>query len=144
MADGGDPNAPPTTKKVGKAANAGGERATMSWAPVPARWGARDPHEDRRLTSLGARTSRAVTHAARRPPHAHPSITSLGRAALNPRDPQWWLAGSVHPYAPFVGNPLKWESNVYDDGTRCAAARRRPPPPRPFPLFVVGDFLRRL
>ena len=37
--------------------------------------------------------------------------------AINPRDPQWWLAGSVHPYAPFVGNALKWESYVYDDGT---------------------------
>jgi hypothetical protein len=30
---------------------------------------------------------------------------------------QWWLAGSVHPYAPFVGNALKWESYAYDDGT---------------------------
>lgn len=38
-------------------------------------------------------------------------------ALLSPSDPQWWLAGSTHPYAPFVGNALKWESNVYDDGT---------------------------
>lgn len=38
-------------------------------------------------------------------------------AAMNPTDPQWWLAGSVHPYAPFPGNPLNWESYVYDDGT---------------------------
>ena len=40
-----------------------------------------------------------------------------GAALQSPSDPQWWLAGSVHPYAPFVGNALKWESNVYDDGT---------------------------
>lgn len=32
-------------------------------------------------------------------------------------DPQWWLAGSTHPYAPYVGNALKWESYAYDDGT---------------------------
>ena len=37
--------------------------------------------------------------------------------SINPKDPQWWLAGSLHPYAPFVGNALKWESYVYDDGT---------------------------
>lgn len=30
---------------------------------------------------------------------------------------QWWLAGSNHPYAPFVGNALKWQSYAYDDGT---------------------------
>ena len=35
----------------------------------------------------------------------------------SPRDPQAYLAGSHHPYAPFVGNALKWESIVYDDGT---------------------------
>lgn len=34
-----------------------------------------------------------------------------------PGNPQWWLAGSNHPYAPFVGNALKWTSYVYDDGT---------------------------
>ncbi|CAL5219290.1 g1095 [Coccomyxa viridis] len=34
-----------------------------------------------------------------------------------PDDPQQWLAGSNHPYAPFPGNALKWESWVYDDGT---------------------------
>ena len=38
-------------------------------------------------------------------------------ARYSPRNPQWWLAGSTHPYAPFVGNALKWESYVYDDGT---------------------------
>ena len=37
--------------------------------------------------------------------------------AVSSKDPQWWLAGSVHPYAPFVGNALKWESYAYDDGT---------------------------
>ena len=36
-----------------------------------------------------------------------------------PDDPQQWLAGSNHPYAPFPGNALKWESWVYDDGTTC-------------------------
>ena len=35
----------------------------------------------------------------------------------NPVDPQWHLADSEHPYAPFPGNALKWESFVYDDGT---------------------------
>lgn len=35
----------------------------------------------------------------------------------SPKEPQWWLAGSNHPYAPFVGNALKWQSYVYDDGT---------------------------
>ena len=35
----------------------------------------------------------------------------------NPSDPQAWLAGSNHPYAPFPGNALKWESRVWDDGT---------------------------
>ncbi len=35
----------------------------------------------------------------------------------SPKDPQHYLAGSQHPYAPFVGNALKWESVVYDDGT---------------------------
>ena len=38
----------------------------------------------------------------------------------NPLDPQVYLAGSNHPYAPFPGNALKWESRVYDDGTTCA------------------------
>ena len=53
------------------------------------------------------------------PSAPHPCLCRRRRppAAANPRDPQWWLAGSVHPYAPFVGNPLKWESNVYDDGS---------------------------
>ncbi|KAL4527425.1 hypothetical protein Ndes2437A_g02589 [Nannochloris sp. 'desiccata'] len=54
-------------------------------------------------------------------PNAPPQAKRVGKAAnagaANPRDPQWWLAGSVHPYAPFVGNALKWESYVYDDGT---------------------------
>lgn len=35
----------------------------------------------------------------------------------SPKDPQWWFAGSTHPYAPFVGNALVWESHAYDDGT---------------------------
>lgn len=38
-------------------------------------------------------------------------------AMMSPKDPQWWLAGSNHPYAPFVGNALKWQSFAYDDGT---------------------------
>lgn len=51
--------------------------------------------------------------------HAHAilCIDSVLTAARSPDDPQWWLAGSVHPYAPFVGNALKWESYVYDDGS---------------------------
>ncbi|EFN51473.1 hypothetical protein CHLNCDRAFT_140223 [Chlorella variabilis] len=45
-------------------------------------------------------------------------VAKAGNAALYaPDQPQWWLAGSNHPYAPFVGNALKWESFAYDDGT---------------------------
>ncbi|BDA41949.1 probable phosphatidylinositol 4-phosphate 5-kinase 8 at N-terminal half [Coccomyxa sp. Obi] len=35
----------------------------------------------------------------------------------SPLDPQSYLAGSQHPYSPFPGNALKWDSVVYDDGT---------------------------
>ena len=35
----------------------------------------------------------------------------------SPHDPQAYLEGSNHPYAPFPGNALKWESFVFDDGT---------------------------
>lgn len=34
-----------------------------------------------------------------------------------PTNPQLALLGSHHPYAPFPGNALKWESFLYDDGT---------------------------
>jgi len=34
-----------------------------------------------------------------------------------PWNPQDYLQGSTHPYAPFAGQALKWESYVYDDGT---------------------------
>ena len=54
-------------------------------------------------------------------PNAPPMAKYVGKAGsagLNStKDPQWWLAGSNHPYAPFVGNALKWESFAYDDGT---------------------------
>lgn len=45
--------------------------------------------------------------------------------AYSPMNPQWWLVNSAHPYAPFPGNSLEWQSNVYDDGTRCARAGAR-------------------
>ena len=35
----------------------------------------------------------------------------------HPEFPQAYLEGSNHPYAPFPGNALKWESFVFDDGT---------------------------
>ena len=38
-----------------------------------------------------------------------------------PLDPQTWLIGSNHPYSPFPGNALKWESWVWDDGTNVRA-----------------------
>ncbi len=41
----------------------------------------------------------------------------LDAALYSPKDPQAWLQTSSHPYAPFVGNALKWDSYVYDDGT---------------------------
>ena len=54
-------------------------------------------------------------------PNAPPMPKFVGKAGnaalISPKDPQWWLAGSNHPYAPFVGNALKWQSYVYDDGT---------------------------
>lgn len=45
-------------------------------------------------------------------------VNKAGDAPMHaPNDPQWWLVGSNHPYAPFVGNALKWQSFAYDDGT---------------------------
>eukprot|EP01023_Acetabularia_acetabulum_P046691 TRINITY_DN4845_c0_g1_i12.p2 TRINITY_DN4845_c0_g1~~TRINITY_DN4845_c0_g1_i12.p2 ORF type:complete len:420 (+),score=92.78 TRINITY_DN4845_c0_g1_i12:938-2197(+) len=45
----------------------------------------------------------------------------VGRALdapnYNPYNPQEYLEGSHHPYAPFTGNAYTWESWVYDDGT---------------------------
>ncbi|KAK9805746.1 hypothetical protein WJX73_005145 [Symbiochloris irregularis] len=35
----------------------------------------------------------------------------------DPDNPQAYLEGSNHPYAPFPGNALKWESFVFADGT---------------------------
>lgn len=35
-----------------------------------------------------------------------------------PPDPQVHLWESNHPNAPFVGNALKWDSFVYDDGSQ--------------------------
>lgn len=46
----------------------------------------------------------------------------------SPKDPQSWLAGSNHPYAPFTGNALKWESWVYDDGTTFEGLTREEAP----------------
>lgn len=53
---------------------------------------------------------------------SNPFAGKLVRSGLdahkhNPEDPQWHLADSFHPYAPFPGNAIKWESYVYDDGT---------------------------
>ena len=52
------------------------------------------------------------------PPMEPKWVGKGGMAGAISRDnPQWWLAGSLHPYAPFPGNALKWNSFVYDDGT---------------------------
>ncbi len=51
------------------------------------------------------------------PPQPKKVGRGLNAATKSPKDPQLHLAGSNHPYAPFTGNALKWESNVYDDGT---------------------------
>lgn len=51
------------------------------------------------------------------PPEPKTVGKALDAATKVPRDPQSHLAGSNHPVAPFVGNALKWESYVYDDGT---------------------------
>ena len=41
----------------------------------------------------------------------------LAAPLIKPNDPQWYLAGRQPPNAPFVGNALKWDSWVFDDGT---------------------------
>jgi hypothetical protein len=41
----------------------------------------------------------------------------IGAGTVVPEDPQWFLAGTNHPYSPFPGDAIEWESNVYDDGT---------------------------
>jgi hypothetical protein len=41
----------------------------------------------------------------------------LGLTAEDPVNPQYSLRHSNHPLAPFPGEPLKWSSFVYDDGT---------------------------
>jgi hypothetical protein len=41
----------------------------------------------------------------------------LGLKAEDPLNPQYSLRHSNHPLAPFPGEPLKWASYVYDDGT---------------------------
>ncbi|GBF96794.1 hypothetical protein Rsub_09650 [Raphidocelis subcapitata] len=41
----------------------------------------------------------------------------LGLKAEDPFNPQYSLRHSNHPLAPFPGEPLKWASYVYDDGT---------------------------
>lgn len=62
--------------------------------------------------------SRADSGMGSWPPQAKKGVgKGLNAPSKSPADPQWHLAGSNHPYAPFVGNAIKWESNVYDDGT---------------------------
>lgn len=48
-------------------------------------------------------------------------------------NPAWRLAGSNHPFAPFTGNALKWESYVYDDATRCVGVPGLHPASAPDP-----------
>ncbi|KDD73401.1 hypothetical protein H632_c2214p0, partial [Helicosporidium sp. ATCC 50920] len=50
-------------------------------------------------------------------PVVRPIISGRGADFFCPIAPQWWLVKSFHPYAPFPGNALEWDSNVYDDGT---------------------------
>ncbi|KAL4854759.1 Phosphatidylinositol 4-phosphate 5-kinase 8 [Chlorella vulgaris] len=51
-------------------------------------------------------------------PQRTKQVGKAGNAGVySPGDPQWWLADTHHPYAPFAGNALKWESYAYDDGT---------------------------
>jgi hypothetical protein len=40
-----------------------------------------------------------------------------GADLQDPMNPQYSLRHSNHPLAPFPGEPLKWSSFVYDDGT---------------------------
>eukprot|EP00210_Caulerpa_lentillifera_P001035 g998.t1 len=60
-----------------------------------------------------------TTEESSAPPMMEPRFVDKGlRApARCPNDPQAYLQRSNHPYAPFPGNALTWESYVYDDGT---------------------------
>eukprot|EP00803_Ostreobium_quekettii_P009913 evm.model.scf_942EXC.5 EVM.evm.TU.scf_942EXC.5 scf_942EXC:31247-37403(+) len=51
------------------------------------------------------------------PPETKFVDKGLRGPAYCPEDPQAILLKSNHPYAPFTGNALTWESYVYDDGT---------------------------
>ncbi len=55
----------------------------------------------------------------------HPYGRYVGRALdaprQSPKDPQFWLRNTNHPYRPFPDQPLRWESWVYDDASTCAA-----------------------
>jgi hypothetical protein len=53
---------------------------------------------------------------------------ALDAPGISPEDPQEWLQESNHPYAPFVGNALKWDSYVYDDGTTYEGLTREDAP----------------
>ena len=61
------------------------------------------------------------------PPQPKTVGKALNAPSKSPKDPQWYLAESNHPVAPFVGNALKWESYVYDDGTTCDPPTLLPP-----------------
>lgn len=49
----------------------------------------------------------------------------MGLTAEDPINPQYSLRHSNHPLAPFPGEPLKWISYVYDDGTTCVRRAAR-------------------
>eukprot|EP00798_Chlamydomonas_sp_ICE-L_P018651 gene18651-25167_t len=52
----------------------------------------------------------------------------LGLDHEDPFNPQFSLRHSAHPLAPFPGEPLKWSSWVYDDGTTFEGLSRKATP----------------
>ncbi|GMH35111.1 hypothetical protein BSKO_02979 [Bryopsis sp. KO-2023] len=60
----------------------------------------------------------ATTESSGPPPDEIKFVNKGLRAPFhNPKNPQAYLEKSNHPYAPFTGNSLTWESFVFDDGS---------------------------
>lgn len=62
------------------------------------------------------------------PPEAKLVGRGLDAPTMSPQDPQAWLHESNHPYSPFTGNALKWDSYMYDDGTTYEGLTREDAP----------------
>ena len=65
---------------------------------------------------------------------------SLDAHVTSPWDPLDFVEGTDHPLARFPGNPLTWESSLFDDGTSSAPA----PPVRHLEEKLSTDLARTL